>query len=163
MELVHMDLCGPLPEPSLGGAKYVATFLDDYSKFSVVMPITSKADTTTKVIEVINYLENQSGHKLRTVRTDNGSEYLTGELAKYFVSKGVQHQKTVPYTPQQNGAAERLNRTLMERVRAMLADTGLPTELWAEAVVTANYIRNAHRPAPWPRLRGSCSTASHRT
>lgn len=141
LELVHMDLCGPLPEPSLGGAKYVATFLDDYSKFSVVVPITSKADTTAKVIEVINYLENQSGHKLRTVRTDNGSEYLTGELDKYFVGKGVQHQKTVPYTPQQNGAAERLNRTLMERVRAMLADTGLPTELWAEAAVTANYIR----------------------
>jgi hypothetical protein len=87
-------------------------------------------------------LENQTGHKLKIVRTDRGGEYLCGELKDYLVKKGMVHELTAPYTPEQNGAAERLNRTLEERVRAMLEDSKLPPKLWAEAVSTASYIRN---------------------
>jgi hypothetical protein len=91
------------------------------------------------------------------VRTDRGGEYLNRSLNEYFSSKGVLHQMTAPYTPQQNGAAERLNRTLMERVRAMVLGAGLGQELWAEAVVTANYIRNRSpvsngSKTPWEQL-----------
>ena len=78
---------------------------------------------------------------MRAIRTDNGSEYVNAELAQYLRSKGIVHQTTVPYNPEQKGAAERLNRTLMERARATINDAGLPKELWAEAVNTANYIR----------------------
>jgi transposase InsO family protein len=90
---------------------------------------------------VIELLESQSGKRTRTVRTDNGGEYINHELGDYFKKKGISHQTTVRYTPEQNGAAERLNRTIMERVRAMLEDSQLPPTLWAEAAVTANYIR----------------------
>ncbi len=86
--------------------------------------------------------ETQTGHKIKLVRTDNGSEYINNELSNFFKSKGILHQTTAPYTPEQNGAAERLNRTLIERTRAMLLEYKLDTSLWGEAITTANYIRN---------------------
>jgi hypothetical protein len=142
MELIHMDVCGPVRETSLGGSRYFATFLDDYSKLSVVVPMATKADVADTVKRTINLLETQSGQQLKAVRTDNGGEYLNANLRDYFAGKGVVHQTTTPYTPEQNGAAERLNRTLVERVRAMLIGAGLKKELWAEAVMAANYVRN---------------------
>lgn len=141
LQMLHMDLCGPMPVTSRGGSRYIATFLDDYSKLSVVRPIARKSDNATVVQEVLQMLETQSNERVRTVRTDNGTEYVNATLQDYFKSKGILHQTTVPYNPEQNGAAERLNRTIIERVRAMLVEAGLPPELWAEAAVTANYIR----------------------
>jgi hypothetical protein len=105
-------------------------------------------------------LELQSGKKLKAVETDWESEYLNGEMAAaLFGEKGVVHQSTARYSPEQNGVAERLNRVLMERARAMLIELGLPDEMWAEAVVTANYIRNrtpvsAHGKTPWDAFYG---------
>ncbi|KAK9806822.1 hypothetical protein WJX72_003845 [[Myrmecia] bisecta] len=142
LELLHMDVCGPIQVPSLGGSVYLATFLDDYSKLSIVRPLHSKAEVAAEVMAVIELLENQLGSKVLVARTDNGTEYVNKALSEYFARKGILHQTTVRYTPEQNGAAERLNRTLMEKVRAMLEDSGLPKELWAEAAVTASYIRN---------------------
>jgi len=165
LQLVHMDLCGPLPVQSLGGSHYFATFLDDYSRFSLVVPVSSKADVPAVVKRTIKLLETQCGQQLQAVRTDRGGEYLNRELASYFESRGVQHQTTVPYTPEQNGAAERLNRTLMERVRAMLLGSRLHQEFWAEAVVTANYIRNRsptskETKTPWERFTGKRADVS---
>ncbi len=142
LELIHMDVCGPFAETSLGGAKYFATYLDDYSKLSVVRPIEFKSDVAAVTMDVISMLEKQSGRSVMIVRTDNGTEYVNRELTEYFAKKGILHQKSVRYVPEQNGSAERLNRTLLERVRAMLSDSGLPKSLWAEAVVTACFIRN---------------------
>ena len=142
LELLHMDVCGPFSETSLGGARYFATYLDDYSKLTVVRPIEFKSDVTEVTKTVITMLEKQSGLPVLVVRTDNGTEYVNHALKAYLDEKGIVHQKTVRYTPEQNGAAERLNRTLLERIRAMLEDSGLPKKMWAEAAVTAGYIRN---------------------
>jgi transposase InsO family protein len=160
LQLLHMDVCGPLQEPSLGGSVYVATFLDDYTKLSIVRPLASKHAVADAVMEVVEMLEKQSGHQLLVVRTDNGTEYVNKVLSDYFTRKGVVHQRTVRYTPEQNGAAERLNRTLMEKVRAMLEDSKLPKSLWAEAVTTANYLRNrspvsTRLQTPWELFFGS--------
>lgn len=160
MELVHMDVCGPLPVQSLGGSRYFATFLDDYSKFSVVVPVNNKSDVSEVVKRTIKQLETQTGHQLKTVRTDRGGEYLNHSLRSYFDSKGVLHQTTAPYTPEQNGAAERLNRTLMERVRAVLMSAGLQPQLWAEAVVTANYIRNRSPTSKSAKTPWECFTGN---
>ncbi|KAK9822062.1 hypothetical protein WJX74_004518 [Apatococcus lobatus] len=111
-------------------------------KLCVVKPIRRKSEVPAVTKEVINFLEKQSGHDLLVLRSDNGTEYINKKLQEYLASKGVMHQTTTRYTPEQNGAAERLNRTLMERVRAMLGDSGLSKELWAEAACTACYIRN---------------------
>ena len=97
-----------------------------------------RVSTTTEVLE---RMQVQSGYNLCVVRTDNGGEYISNDLARYFRARGIEHQTTVAYTPQQNGKAERLNRTLLDRMRAMLIESGLPELLWAEAMSTANYIR----------------------
>lgn len=141
LQLVHMDVCGPMPVTSIGGARYLATFLDDFSKFSVVRPIASKAEVSGVTREILTQFETQLNTRVQTVRTDNGTEYVNKELSDFLKDRGIVHQKSAPYTPEQNGAAERLNRTILERVRAMLHDAQLPKSLWAEAAVTANYLR----------------------
>ncbi len=142
LELVHMDVCGPMHVASRGGNRYVATFLDDYSRLSIVVPVPSKAAVIPTVKKTITMLETQSGRKLAAVRTDRGGEYLNTELKDFFTGKGIIHETTAPYTPEQNGAAERLNRTLVERMRAMLLEARVDQDLWAEAMATACYIRN---------------------
>ena len=83
-----------------------------------------------------------TGWKLKTLCTDNGGEYTSAEFTMYLKKEGVHHEFTVPKTPQQNGVAERTNRTLVEAVYSMLSDTKLPKRLWAEALSTAVYLRN---------------------
>ena len=142
LELLHMDVCGPMQVSSPGGAKYLATFTDDYSRLAVVIPLAAKSDVPGAVKEIISKWETQTGKSLKAVRTDRGTEYLNSELHKYFRSKGIIHNTTAPYTPEQNGVAERFNRTLMERVRAMLSDAKLEEEYWADAAITATFVRN---------------------
>ncbi|GLI60516.1 hypothetical protein VaNZ11_002522 [Volvox africanus] len=159
LDLVHMDLCGPLPVKSWNNAKYWVTFYDDCTKFSEVRCITDKTVVPETVKEVIKLWERQTGDKVRRIHTDRGLEYVNEELASTLRDMGIFHEKTAPYTPQQNGAAERLNRTLEECVRTMLADSGLPQEMWSEAVITANTLRNVSPTkgsnlTPWERFIG---------
>ena len=142
LALVHTDLCGPLPVTSMGGSNYFVTLLDDFSKLSAVQPLARKSDVPAAVKDTIKLLENQSGHRLQRLRCDNGSEYINADLQAFCRDNGIKLETTVRYTPEQNGAAERLNRTLMDKVRPMLGASGLPKHLWADAVVTANYVRN---------------------
>jgi len=76
-----------------------------------VRPLARKSDVPAVVKEVLTCLETQSGHRCRVVRTDNGNEYVNTELKQFFTARGIIHQTSVAYTPEQNGAAERLNRT----------------------------------------------------
>ena len=141
LDLLHMDVCGPMPVASLGGRRYFATILDDYSKYSVVHPLDHKSAVPDIVMSSIQELQRQSGERVRVVRTDNGSEYVNKPLSRFFTAQGIVHQTSVRYTPQQNGVAERLNRTLSESMRSMLTGAKLSPSLWAEALVTANHIR----------------------
>ena len=167
LELIHMDVQGPFQTTSLGGMKYNATFLDDYSDLGVVRPVPSKDRVPDIVIEVIEMLENQCGERVRAVRSDRGGEYVNHRLRRYFGQKGIVHQTTAPYSPQQNGSAERLNRTLVEKVRAELQGAQLEKDLWAEAMVTANYVRNrspvrsSDSKTPWELFFGQKPDVSH--
>jgi transposase InsO family protein len=166
LELVHMDVCRPMPVPSIGGSRYFATFLDDYSKLSIVVPMKQKSEVAKVTEWTINRLELQSGKKLKSVRTDRGKEYVNKALENVSGGKGTVHEKTAPYTAEQNGSAERLNRQLEEKVRAMLDDSRLLKDLWAEAVVTANYTRNrtpvsAHGMTPWEAFFGKKPKLGH--
>lgn len=142
LHLIHSDLCGPMQTPSVGGAKYFLTFIDDYSRKSFVYFLKSKDEVTQTFKEFKSFVENQTDNRIKMIRTDNGREYVNHELEKVFKDSGIHHQLTVPNTPEQNGVAERLNRTLVEKARTMLIDSGLSVKLWAEAVNTANYLRN---------------------
>ena len=87
-------------------------------------------------------VENQSWHRIKILRTDRGGEYVSNEFLNFCKTHGIQKQFTARYTPQQNGIAERKNRTIMEMARSMLAAKHLPNEYWGEAVATAVYIMN---------------------
>lgn len=87
-------------------------------------------------------VERQTGKKLKTLRSDNGKEYVNFEFDAFLNECGIMRQLTVPYTPQQNGVAERANRTLVEMARTMMLHAGTPKSLWVEAINTAVYLRN---------------------
>lgn len=142
LEIVHSDLCGPMETASMGGAKYFITFVDDFSRNVSVYFLKNKMNIK-EVFEIYkNEKENQLDKKIKILRTDNGLEYVNSKMIKYLTDSGIKHQTSTPYTPQQNGLAERLNRTLVERARCMLFDASLSKGYWAEAIETAAYIIN---------------------
>ncbi|GAQ79929.1 hypothetical protein KFL_000420010 [Klebsormidium nitens] len=167
LELLHMDLCGPLPVKSKGGSRYILTVTDDVSRCSVVKFLLEKSQAKSAIIGIVKQLENQLDSRVKEFRTDRGGEFLNKELAQFCSEKGIVHQTTNPYSPQENGVAERLNRILLEKARAMpLQDAGLSKELWAEAVFTANHVRNrtlsrAHGKTPLEVLTGEKPSVSH--
>ena len=95
-----------------------------------------------KFQEFESIVTNESGERIVKLRTDNGGEYMSTEFQEYLKSRGIQHELTIAYTPQQNGIAERMNRTLMESARSMMSHAHLPNRFWAEAVATASYLKN---------------------
>ena len=156
--LIHSDVCGPMAA-SMGGRRYFVTFLDDYTGLSVIKLLTHKSEVAAAMQETFNLLENQSDYKVKAIRTDNGGEYVSKELQAYFKAKGIVHETTMAYSPQQNGKAERLNRSLLTQVRAMLADSQLGESLWAEALMTANKLRilspvSGKEKTPWELFNG---------
>jgi transposase InsO family protein len=100
------------------------------------------------------------------MQTDRGGEYVNEEMTTLLSKKGITHRKTAGYSPEHNGSAKRLNKDLQEKGRAMLEDSGLGEELWAEAMVTANYTRNrlpsrVHGKTPWEKFFGEKLDVSH--
>jgi hypothetical protein len=151
LDLVHSDLCGPMHVESLSGKKYLLTLTDDRSRYSAVYFLKSKT-------EVLQYFQqfrvedkSVTKRKIRCLRTNNGTEYVNGSFDDYLKKNGIRRQLAAPNTPQQNGVAERLNRTLLDSARSMLSRSGLPHKFWAEAVYNAKYIQNR---VPTARLVG---------
>ncbi|KAJ9507667.1 hypothetical protein QJQ45_019158 [Haematococcus lacustris] len=139
--LVHMDVCGPIYPAARDGSLYLATFLDEFTRISVVMPLRSKAQVPDIVKQVIEQLETQSGQRCKAIRTDNGTEYVNKQMQQYCSDKGIIHQHSAPYSPEQNGAAERLNRTIMEKTRSILHAGRMGLQYWADAAKLSNYVR----------------------
>lgn len=79
---------------------------------------------------------------IKSNRSDNGREYISGELEILLKQMGITHQKTAPYSPQQNGVAERKNRSWCDMAKCMLLDAGVENRYWAQGITTANYIYN---------------------
>ena len=142
LELVHSDVCGPLQVGSIGGSRYFVTCIDDYSRYVSVYFIKHKSEVFEKFKLFEAMVTKECGEPIMKLRTDNGGEYTSTGFQAYLASKMIEHQLTVPHSPQQNGVAERLNRSLMESARAMLSNANLPNNLWAEAIATAAYLRN---------------------
>jgi hypothetical protein len=138
-ELIHMDLCGPMQEKSLGGARYFLLLKDDFSHWRTLYFIKEKSDTCKDLEDFIKRTEKYLPKGLKILRSDNGLEFINAEIRNITQRYGIIHQKNVSYTPKQNGAAERENRTIVELARTLLQDSGLPMNLWAEAVNFATY------------------------
>lgn len=141
LDLVHTDLMGPL-EASIGGSKYLLTIIDDHSRKIYCYPMQRKSDVLSNFKIFTEQAETQLEKRLKAVRSDNGREYVNKTFTRFCEERGIIHETTAPYNPEQNGVAERYNRTIMERVRAMLMDAELGREFWAEAAKTAVYLIN---------------------
>lgn len=142
LELVHADLMGPVDIPSWGGSKYLLTITDDASRYIFVRFLKKKGDVLGEIKKWKVEVEKQTGQQLKRIRTDNGLEFCSKNWMDFCNSEGIRHEKTMIYTPQQNGVAERLNRTLLDLVRAGIQENNLPKNSWAELTAIAAYIRN---------------------
>ena len=142
LELVHSDVCGKINAKSLSGAEYFLTFIDDKTRFVWVYILKHKSQVFQYFKEWKAMAERETGRVLKTLRSDNGGEYTSSEFQLYLKKEGITHEFTVPRSPEQNGVAERLNRTLLEAVRSMLVGAQLSQSFWAEALTTAVYLRN---------------------
>lgn len=141
-EVIHGDTCGPMEVESIGGSRYYVVLKDDYSNFRTVYFVKAKHEIKHCLEDFLNKAENTTGNKVKTFRTDNGLEFINKEVMEMCSKRGIIHETTVTYTPEQNGKAERENRTLVEAARTMLHAKNLPKKLWAEAVNTAAFVLN---------------------
>ena len=121
LELVHTDVCGPMSTQAKGGYEYFITFTGDYSRYSHVYLMKRKSEAFEKFKEFRAEVENQLGKCIKVIRSDRGGEYLLGDFKDYLTQNRIVSQLTAPGTPQQNGVAEKKNRTLLEMVRSMIA------------------------------------------
>jgi hypothetical protein len=167
LELIHMDLCGPMQVHSLGNSKYVMVMVDSYSRRVFVEILHSKDEAFDCFVRFKNQKEIEIGSKIKTIRTDNGKEFINEKFFTICKNEGIKHQKTVPDNPQSNGVVERMNRNLMDKARTMLIAAELPLEFWAEAVSTAAYLINCAptkdggMQTPREKWNGKCPTVAH--
>ncbi|GJY93684.1 putative ribonuclease H-like domain-containing protein [Tanacetum coccineum] len=145
LHTLHMDLFGPTSVKSINHASYCLVITDDCTRFSWVFFLATKDETSGILQNFIRQIENQLNHRVKIIRSDNGTEFKNRDMLEFCGNKGIKQEYSNARTPQQNGVAERMNRTLIEAARTMLADSLLPTTFWAEAVSTACYIFNRVR------------------
>jgi len=142
LELLHSDLAGPMPTSSWSGSRYIFSIIDDFSRKIFVYFIKSKSETLKCFKDFAIWAENQTGHRIKTIRTDQGTEYVNHEFDSFLKSKGINHQMSVRYSPEQNGVAERTNRTMLDKARCLMQESHCDERMWAEAVNTAVYLKN---------------------
>lgn len=142
LELIHSDVCGPISPQSIGGAKYFVTFIDDYSKKVFVYTMKAKSEVYSKVVNYKNFAEKQLNKSIKTLRNDGGMEYMNKQMHVFLSKNGIKHEKGATYPPQQNGVSERMDRTLIERLRCLLFEANMTKGFWAEAIFAAVEIIN---------------------
>ena len=140
-ELVHSDVCA-MDTESIGGNRYFVTFIDDFASFCYCFPIKRKSQVPDLFIDFVTAVQTQYDRRVKILRSDRGGEYVNETLATFLQQKGIIHQTTAPMTPQQNGKSEVFNRIIVDKVRTMLLESGLPKTLWAEALMCAVYTKN---------------------
>nr|GEX77688.1 putative ribonuclease H-like domain-containing protein [Tanacetum cinerariifolium] len=160
LQRLHMDLFGPTCVKSLNKKSYCLVVTDDYSRFSWVFFLATKDETSTILKTFITGIENQINHNVKIIRIDNTTEFKNHDLNQFCGMKGIKREFSVARTPQQNGVAERKNRTLIEASRTMLSDLLLPIPFWTEAVNIVCYVQNMvlvtkpHNKTPYELLLG---------
>lgn len=143
LDYVHSDLWGSPNVPrSLGNCQYFISFTDDWSRKVWIYFLKTKDEAFDKFVEWKRMVETQTERKVKKFRTNNGLEYCNIRFDKFCKEEGVVRHRTCTYTPQQNGMAERLNQSIMNKVRSMLSESGLDLKFWAEAASTSVYIIN---------------------
>ncbi|GJR61703.1 putative ribonuclease H-like domain-containing protein [Tanacetum coccineum] len=142
LQMLHLDLFGLTFVKSLMKKMYCLVVIDNYSRFSWVLLLATKDETSEILKTFIIGIENIIDLKVKVIICDNGTGFKNKVMNQFCEMKGIKREFSVVRTPQQKGVAERKNKTLIEASRTMLADLKLPATFWAEAVNTACYVQN---------------------
>ncbi|GJZ06010.1 retrovirus-related pol polyprotein from transposon TNT 1-94 [Tanacetum coccineum] len=160
LELLHMDLCGPMRVASINDKKYILVIIDDYSRFTWVYFLRTKDEAPDMIIDFVNQVQRNLKASILKIRTNNGTEFKNEKLRAFYANLGIVHKTSIARTPQQNGVVERRNLTLVEPARTMLIFSKAPEFLWAEAIATACFTQNRsivhtrHNKTPYELIRG---------
>lgn len=166
-DIIHSDLWGPSPSISIDGYRFYVIFVDDYSRFCWLFPLINKSDVCSIFIAFYNLVRTQFSHSIKILQSDGGGEYVNKSLHNFLAEKGIIHRKSCPYTPEQNGLAERKHRHLIETTITLLQHAKIPSTFWTYAVHTATYLINrmpsvvlSHK-SPFELLFGKIPSISH--
>lgn len=144
-EVVSSDVCGPITPISHDGKRYFVLFIDHYSHFTVGYTLTHKNEVFEKFKTYLAMIKTKFSCNIKHLRCDNGGEYISKNFKELCQKEGIEVQYTIPYNPQQNGIAERYNRTVMERARCLIYEANIDKKFWSEAILTAIYLINRTR------------------
>jgi hypothetical protein len=167
LELLHLNLFGPSTYDTLGGRRYGLVIVDDYSRYTWVFLLKSKDETQKFFTKFAKQAERTFEEVIKTIRTDNGSEFKNYAMEDFMGEEGIKHEFSAPYTPQQNGMVERKNRTIIEMARTMLDEFKSPHNFWGEAIATTVHVSNhlflcpVYNKTPYELLTGNKPNVSY--
>ena len=143
LQVVHCDTCGSMKVPAIGGGElYFLIFVDDFTRMLWVYGLTAKSSAFEAFQHLVVHAERESGERFFALRSDNAGEFISSKMTSWCSERGIVLQTTQPYTPDMNGTAERVIRTIVEHASAMLWGSFLGLCFWYEAVKTAVYLKN---------------------
>ena len=140
LERCHSDLSGKFSVPSMGKSRYYITLIDEYTRYSWVRFLKRKSEAGAAMKSMVQQAERQTGRKLKSLRSDNGGEYIA--MDPFLKDEGIDHEYSPAYSHESNGMAERFNRTIITMARSMLNSSGMNLSFWSEAIDTAVYTKN---------------------
>jgi transposase InsO family protein len=142
LEILHMNLFGPITYISIGDNKYALVIVDDYSRSTWVFFLQDKSETQEVLKKFVRRAQNEFDAKVKKIRSDNGTEFNNTQVEDFLDEKGINHEFLAPYTPQQNGVVERKNQTLIEMTRTMIDEYKTSDWFWVDAVNTTCHATN---------------------
>jgi transposase InsO family protein len=142
LELLHIDLMGPMQVESIGGRRCALVVVDDFSRYTWVNFIREKSESSEVLKNLCLQLQREKSSSIVRIRSDHGREFENAKVTEFCESEGIKQEFSSPITPQQNGVVERKNRTIQESARAMLHAKKLPYHFWAKAMNTTCYVHN---------------------
>jgi len=147
-ELIHYDVWGPYQTPSVSGAHYFLSIVDDYTKITWVYLMQAKSEVYTRLVFFMAMTVRQSGKTVKTIRSDNGTEFTNHNLHLNCQQHGIVTQFSHVSTPQQNGVVEHKHRHILDVARALRFQTNLPIKFWGECILNVVYLIN-YTPTPF--------------
>ena len=142
LERLFLDVWGPISDVGRNGEKYFLSIIDEFSRKTAIYPMRHKTEVFEIFERHVSRSELMTGHKLKRIRTDNGTEFNNSHFSNFCNKSGVKHEFTNFYTPEQDGVCERANQTILNCVRSILTHSGMPAKFWPDAAIYYSYSWN---------------------
>ncbi|KAF8394586.1 hypothetical protein HHK36_020800 [Tetracentron sinense] len=158
LELVHTDVWGPSSITSINGAKFYVTFIDDFSRYCWIFPLAFKSQVYDVFVRFKSLVETMFDRKIKSLQTDGGGEYMSTRFRDFLANYGISHRISCPYTPEQNGRAERKHHHIVETSLTLMAHSRVPLSYWDDAFATTVFLINRmptrilHNISPYEKL-----------